>query len=267
MKQNEQQIKELLHQPDLFRLDLHEETDSTNLLCRQMGTKGELEGYVAIADAQTAGRGRLGRSFQSPSGTGLYMSLLLRPKMPAAEALRITTAAAVAVAEAVTAVCGRTARIKWVNDIYLGERKVCGILTESVLSEEPGRLSFAVLGIGVNLTEPEGGFDESIAGIAGALFERNAVPEHARERLAAEILNQFYDMYQNLTDPGILARYREYSLLLGRTVEVYPALAEKKDGRIAEVLSVSDDFGLRVRFQDGTCETLSTGEVSLRLKE
>ena len=93
------------------------------------------------------------------------------------------------------------------------------------------------------------------------------MPENARERLAAEILNRFYDMYQNLSDPGSLARYREYSMLPGRVVEVFPALAEKKDGRIAEVLGIDEDFGLRVRFPDGTCETLSTGEVSLRLKE
>lgn len=266
MNEREKIISEYLNQPERIRLDLREEVDSTNLLARQMGAQGTPEGYLAIADCQTAGRGRLGRTFQSPQGTGLYMSLLLRPDMPSCDTVRITTAAAVAVSEAVTELCGQEARIKWVNDIWLNDRKVCGILTESVLKNDCGKPDYAVLGIGVNLTEPEGGFDASIAGIAGALWKRGQAPENARERLAAAIVNRFLVYYGDLYNPEILSRYRAYSLMPGRMVEVYDTFAEKGDGRPAEALGIDDDFGLQVKYADGRVETLSTGEVSLRLK-
>ena len=227
---------------------------------------GVPEGYLVIADRQTAGRGRLGRSFASPKGTGLYMSLLLRPDMPASEAVRITVAAAVAAAEAVNALSGADAGIKWVNDLYLNGRKICGILTESVLgsSDKP---EYAVLGIGINLTEPDGGFDASIADKAGAIWKRGEMPEGFRERLAAEIVNRFLPYYRNLFGAELLKHYRELSVLTGKEVLVYRTFMEKEEGRAVEVLGIEEDFGLRVRFEDGTEEILSTGEVSLKWKQ
>ncbi|MBO4324357.1 MAG: biotin--[acetyl-CoA-carboxylase] ligase [Lachnospiraceae bacterium] len=255
-----------LDQPDFIRLDLREEADSTNRIAKQMGLDGVPEGYLVIADRQTAGRGRLGRSFASPKGTGLYMSLLLRPDMPASEAVRITAAAAVAAAEAVNALSGADAGIKWVNDLYLNGRKICGILTESVLGSS-GKPEYAVLGIGINLTEPDGGFDVSIADKAGAIWKRGEMPEGFRERLAAEIVNRFLPYYRNLFGAELLKRYRELSVLTGKEVLVYRTFMEKEEGRAAEVLGIEADFGLRVRFEDGTEEILSTGEVSLKWKQ
>ena len=125
---------------------------------------------MLVAESQTAGRGRLGRSFHSPVGTGLYMSILLRPTFSAERALFITTAAAVAVCRAIEQETGLKPQIKWVNDIYLHEKKICGILTESSINFETKGLKWAVLGIGLNLSEPEGGFPEEIRSVAGALF-------------------------------------------------------------------------------------------------
>lgn len=267
MNRSEQLIMKALDQPDFIRLDLREEADSTNRIAKQMGQEGASEGYLVIADRQTAGRGRLGRSFSSPKGTGLYMSLLLRPDMPASEAVRITAAAAVATAEAVNVLSGAAAGIKWVNDLYLNGRKICGILTESVLGNNGDKPDYAVLGIGVNVAEPDGGFDASIADKAGAVFKRGQMPEGFRERLAAEIVNRFLPYYRNLFGEELLKRYREWSILSGKEVYVYRTFAEKEEGKLAEVLGIEADFGLRVRFTDGTEEVLSTGEVSIRQKQ
>ena len=138
----------------------------------------------SYAGMQTQGRGRLGRSFFSPSDSGLYMSILLRPDMAAADAVKITTAAAVSVALAVEKVSDQKPDIKWVNDIYINGRKICGILTEASFSMESGGLDCAVLGIGVNTYEPEGGFPEAIRDIAGPIFHERK--SDMRNRIAAD---------------------------------------------------------------------------------
>ena len=181
-------------------LEVRDSVDSTNTLVKHLAEQGGREGMVVIAQHQTAGKGRLGRSFYSPKGTGLYLSILLRPKFSAQEALSITTAAAVAVAEAVDQVTGKEggeAKIKWVNDVYYRYRKVCGILTEASIDFETGGLHYAVLGIGVNLTPPPGGFGPDIAPVAGALFPQAPAPGTKTE-LAAAILSGFFRYYQEL---------------------------------------------------------------------
>ena len=157
--------------------------DSTNTLVKHLAEQGGREGMVVIAQHQTAGKGRLGRSFYSPKGTGLYLSILLRPKFSAQEALSITTAAAVAVAEAVDQVTGKEggeAKIKWVNDVYYRYRKVCGILTEASIDFETGGLHYAVLGIGVNLTPPPGASDRTSPRWRGPSFPRPRPPAPRR---------------------------------------------------------------------------------------
>jgi hypothetical protein len=125
----------------------------------------------------------MNRNFYSPPGTGVYMSLLLRPKVPAADSPLITLAAAVSVAEAVEAVSGSRAQIKWVNDIVMNGGKVCGILTEAALDLESGSLDYAVLGIGVNAKTPDDGFPKELQGVAGAVFGRGEAPPDARSRI------------------------------------------------------------------------------------
>lgn len=241
------------------RVRVYGEVDSTNALARQAAEAGEAEGLVLIAASQTAGRGRRGRSFFSPPGGGLYMSALLRPRLPAQDAALMTTLAAVAVAEAVEAACGRAAGIKWVNDVYLDGKKVAGILTEAALGCEAGVLDYAVVGVGVNLAPPPGGFPPALAGIAGALFAAPP-PGDAMARFAADVWDRFFAGYRRLPDTGFLDGYRRRSFLLGQQIEVLGP----SGARPARALAIDERAGLVVEYPSGARETLSSGEVSVR---
>lgn len=234
---------------------------STNATAKQMAADGAQSGTVIIAEQQSAGRGRMQRSFFSPDGTGLYMSLIVRKPFHPAEAVRLTTAAAVATAQAIEAISDRRADIKWINDIYLDGKKACGILTEGHISPETGRLYFAVIGIGVNVAPPEGGFPSEIADIATAVCENANDATGMRERLAAEILNRLMPMLDDIFSPDILAEYRRRSFLSGQNVLVRRM---EETGRAAKVIEIDDDFRLIVRYEDGTTEALDSGEVSIR---
>ena len=152
-------IQKYLKDPAL-QITVQSSVTSTNTLLKQAAENGAPEGTVLVAEEQTAGRGRLGRSFYSPAGTGVYFSLVLRPAFSAAESSLITTCAAVAAAGAMEEISGHPTQIKWVNDIYTAGRKVCGILTEAAIDMESGGLQYAVLGIGINLLKPENDFPE-----------------------------------------------------------------------------------------------------------
>ncbi len=251
-------IKKYLQVPDL-ELTVYPTLPSTNTALKQAAEAGAPAGTVLIAEEQTAGRGRLGRSFYSPAGTGLYFSVLLRPTLPATECSLITTCAAVACAEAMETISGQKTEIKWVNDIYVDGRKACGILTEAALDLESGGLQYAVLGIGINLAPPEQGFPTELQSIAGPLF-----PDHSggdvRNRLTAEILNRFFQYYPDLTEKSYLEAYRQRSMLTGQSVYVLRA----GDKIPAKVLGIDKDFGLIVAYESGQTEHLSSGEVSIR---
>lgn len=243
-----------------FRITVVDESESTNSAVKALAEGGEPEGYVLIADLQTHGKGRLGRSFYSPAGTGLYLSVLLRPDLPALRAVGVTTVAAVAASRAVKRVFDADVGIKWVNDLYLDGCKVCGILTESSVDFETGRLQYAVCGIGFNVFPPPGGFPpemEAIAGVLSDSFDRTA-----RARLAAAFLSEFYSALQE-DKVSVMEEYRHRSILMGRSVV---SLGNAFPGT-ATVLGVDDDGGLIVRLSDGTEKTLSSGEVSVRLYE
>ena len=245
---------------ELARVMSVEVTDvcvSTNLTLKARAA--ELPAWhVLIARRQTGGRGRMGRSFCSPEGSGLYMSVLLRPSLAAEDVPLITTAAAVAVCRAVEELGADRAWIKWVNDVLIHGKKVCGILTEAGFDGRSGGLDYAVLGVGVNVTEPPGGFPPEIADIAGAVFPPGR--QDMRERLAAAFLRQFYTIYAALPDRSFTAEYRDRSCLAGRYVNVL------RDGgaREALVLAVDGRCRLCVRYLDGTEEALFSGEVSIR---
>lgn len=231
---------------------------STNRLLKTLAEEGAPEGTVLIAASQSEGRGRLGRSFYSPDGTGLYMSILLRPTVPASESLSVTAAAAVAVCRAIEAVSSRVARIKWVNDVFCDDKKVCGILTEAALDPTTGGLSYAVLGIGVNVCDPKEGFPAEIAQTAASVYGNG---EGDVNRLAAAILDAFFEQYGELEQKRFVREYRERSLLGGRRVTV-----KKADGdREATAVEVDEQCRLRVRYDDASEERLSSGDVSIRL--
>lgn len=243
------------------RVELLDECTSTNLLLKQRAAAGEAEGLALIARRQSAGRGRLGRSFFSPDGTGLYMSLLLRPKLAAEDTVLLTTMAAVAAAGAIEELVGRPAQIKWVNDIYLDGLKVCGILAEASMSLKKG-VDWAVVGIGVNVTPPKEGFPQELANIAGALFDHGSAPEDGRSRLAAGILRRFMALYEKLPQRGYYDEYCRRLMVLGRAVNVHSPAGMWS----GTALDLDRDFRLLVRGDDGREEWLSTGEISVRLR-
>ena len=240
-------------------IDVRDSVTSTNTVLKAIAEQGGAEGMILIAQQQTQGKGRLGRTFLSPKGTGLYISILLRPKFSAEESLCITTAAAVAVAEAIDEATGQHAMIKWVNDVYLRGRKVCGILTEASVDFENSGLNYAIVGIGVNIQEPPGGFAPEIRDVAGALYQ-GEVPSGMRTKLAAEIVNRFFGLYTNLTQRPFMKSYRERSLLTGLEV----TFAQGESIQEGLVLGVDDEARLRVRLKSGEERLFSAGEVNIK---
>lgn len=235
---------------------------STNALVREKANRGRPEGCIIIACEQTDGRGRYGRQFFSPVDSGVYLSLLLRPTAYSPQqATCLTAAAAAAMCQAIEAVTGQQPGIKWVNDIFLHGKKVCGILTEAAVGLETGTLNYMVLGAGVNLYPPAEGFPEEIRSIAGSVLERSC-PE-AKNRLVGEFLNRFWDFYARPECRAYLEDYRARSLAIGRNVTVLSAGKAVS----AYAYGIDDDFRLLVRYENGDTEALSYGEIRIQLAE
>lgn len=238
------------------RIEYQNEVDSTNSALRRRAEAGERAGAVLIARRQTAGRGRLGRSFFSPDTTGLYFSLLLRPTFEAALTAQLTTAAAVAVSEAIAEVFGIETQIKWVNDLYLHGKKVCGILSEAALDGEAVR--FAVVGIGINLSPPSGGFPPELADTAGALLP--ALPTLSQTAaFLASILNRFFALYSELPRMPHIPAYRSRSFLRGKRV----TYTRGEETFCATVVDIDGQANLILRTDDGEEHAYSCGEISL----
>jgi len=182
----------------------HEEIDSTNEQAKSLALSGAEPGTVVIANAQTAGKGRFGKKFFSPGGSGIYVSFILDR---AGELDLVTVRAAVIVAEIIEELCGESPGIKWVNDLFLRGKKVCGILAETVSASSETPVKWIVLGVGVNFTAPQNGFLGEIKSSAGAVFE-NDPPPLSRERFAAEIINRFAKFYDR-ADGEIVREYRK----------------------------------------------------------
>ncbi|NLP34822.1 MAG: biotin--[acetyl-CoA-carboxylase] ligase [Clostridiales bacterium] len=241
-----------------FTLHVHQSVTSTNTIAKGMAAQGALEGTVIIAREQTEGRGRMGRTFYSPDSTGAYFSIILRPKLSIEDSLRITTATAVAVAKAIERIAGVEAKIKWVNDIFVNGKKVCGILTEASLNFENGGLEYAVVGIGLNITTQD--FPEDIKAIAGSIFKDKPKDTPITSILIAEILNNIADIKDTLIDEKYLEEYRNRSFLIGKDI-----LVLKGDKKIpARAITIDDKARLVVEYEDKTIEPLSSGEVSIR---
>ncbi|MBQ8974576.1 MAG: biotin--[Oscillospiraceae bacterium] len=247
-------IESLLSTP--CRLRILNTVTSTNDEAKRLAEDGAKEWTVVIAKEQTAGKGRLGRSFYSPPGSGIYMSIVLRPAFSAQQSLLITTAAAVAVAQALEECGCPRADIKWVNDVYTGGKKVCGILTEGSFDFETGLLSYAVLGIGINLSAPDGGFPHELKDKAGWAFSGD-IP--LPNRIIASVIDNFAAYYERLTERPHLEGYKSRCMLTGRNVLVH----SRDSLRPALVLGIDDDFRLLVRYGDGSVEALSSAEVSV----
>lgn len=240
-------------------ISVMDEVGSTNTLLKEEARKGAKEGRVLVAKKQTEGRGRLGRSFFSPK-KGVYLSFILRPNISFRESLLLTTIAAVAVTEAVKEVTGKAAGIKWVNDVYLDGKKICGILTEAEADVENGSLAYAVVGIGINITEPDEGVSDELKDIAGFLYGKEACPKGILAKLTAAVIQKYFYYYERLPNNYFMDVYRKNQILLGKEIYVISSDVKKK----AKVLGVDEEARLLVEYEDGKKESLFTGEVSVR---
>ena len=242
-----------------FFVEVREQVTSTNDLLKAAAEQGAPEGTVIAAAEQTKGKGRLGRSFFSPT-SGLYVSILLRPTISAQDSLMITTAAAVSVVNAIETVCGKSCGIKWVNDVFLDGLKICGILTEASVDFETGGLQYAVVGIGVNMANPPEHFPPELQGIAGALFDELPQGSDMKNRLCGEIINRLYGYYTHLPERTFMEEYKRRSILIGRAINVI-----RSDGSVkATATGIDDSARLLVRYEDGSDGIISAGEVSIR---
>ena len=242
-----------------FKISIFDVLESTNITAKESAQNGAAEGTVIIAKEQTAGKGRLSRTFFSPNG-GLYMSIILRPTISSEKTTFITAAAAVAVCRAIKTVTGVDTGIKWVNDIYLNGKKVCGILTSGAINSEKKNLDYAILGIGLNIDPPKGGFNKEIKNIATSLFKENC-DEDTKARLTAEILNEFFDLYKNIENRTFLKEYRERSVIIGKTV-----FCANSGGEFpVKVESIDDNARLIVTTVCGERLILNSGEVRIKI--
>ncbi len=238
-----------------------EETDSTNDQLKLLARQGAPHGTVLIADRQTGGHGRMGRSFHSPGGVGIYCSLLLRPQCSPGELMHLTCAAAVAMCDAVQTSAGLRPGIKWTNDLVHQKRKLGGILTELGLSAK-GTVDYAVIGIGINCCQRQEDFPPEIRGMAGSLSMVTG-KNIDRSNVAAAMLEALWQMDSRLLThkTEILSQYRRDCITVGQEISLLRVGEEVRHGR---AMDVDDEGALIVKFSDGHLETVSSGEVSVR---
>ena len=236
-----------------------ETIDSTNTRAKEMAASGACHGTVLIADQQTGGRGRMGRSFHSPAGSGIYMSVILRPMCQAAELMHLTCATAVAAVAGVEAATGLQPGIKWTNDLVFERKKLGGILTELSLSSS-GMVDYAIVGIGINCTQRAEDFPAEIRDIATSLQLCTDTPIN-RAQVIAMILVELDNICKNLPSvAAILARYRENCITIGQEI----SLVRGEEIRHGKALDMDEAGALLVEFPDGHQEAISSGEVSVR---
>lgn len=243
-------------------LECFESVDSTNSYLKRIAAEGAPDGAVAVADEQTAGRGRRGRSFSSGPGRGVYLSALLRPQLAPEKILPLTALGAVAACDAVERTCGVRPQIKWTNDLVLNGKKLSGTLTELSLEGESGALQYAVIGIGVNCNNASEDFPPELREVATSLYLETGKRVQRAVLAAAliEELDKLYAALQSGDTASYLTSYRRDCLTLGREVQLLWQDVKEK----VTALDVDEQFGLVVRHEDGRVETIRTGEVSVR---
>lgn len=245
-------------------IHLFDTIDSTNRYAKALASEGCPVPSLVIAHSQSGGRGRLGREFSSPKG-GIYLSLILQPPPSVGLASLITSAAAVAAARAIAEVCSLECGIKWVNDLFLGNRKVGGILTEGVLNVESGLLTSIVVGIGINFSTAHQAYPPALQAIVTSLYDgSDKVPQEVDASFLVErIVTGLLKFSTDLTERSFLDEYRKRSLVLGKSILVH----QQKRVRKAQALAIDDEAHLVVKFDDGEEAVLSSGEISISLDE
>lgn len=248
-------ISQLTDHPWNDRIYYFDTIDSTNTYAKTLAAEGAPEGTIVIAGRQTGGRGRLGRSFSSPAGMGIYLSVILRPQCPPEEIMHLTCCAGVAAANAI----GRSdVGIKWTNDLVIGKRKLGGILTELSVDTKTRMVNWVVVGIGINCCQKTWEFPPEIRDIACSLgMDFQDVPA-----LVAALIRSLHTMQQTLLTEkaSTMASFTQLCVTVGSEISILRG----DDVRHAKALGVDADGGLQVLYDDGSTETITSGEVSIR---
>lgn len=240
-------------------INIHKILDSTNTYAKKITLDGAEHGTIIIANEQTAGKGRFGRSFFSPANTGIYLSILFRPKKNIADTSLITIAAAVAVCKTIETLTDSNPQIKWVNDIFLDGKKICGILTEAVSDFESGIVESVIVGIGINIKTTKGQFPKELKETAGSLFPNNIY----RNQIIAKIINNLFELYTKLSDKELIKKYKGYSLILDKEITYHKG--DKKC--IAKAIDINNNGNLVVADKTGQIHIIESGEVTLHNKK
>lgn len=232
-----------------------EETSSTNDLAKVFAKNGVKEGTVIIASRQTGGKGRMGRSFFSPDGKGIYMSFILKPQDNTQNTLLITSFAVVAVCRAIKKICGVNAEIKWINDVYLNGKKVCGILAEALTYGN--KIEHIIVGIGINVKKTE--FPEELKKIATSI-ENETDREVSIDELINQLLIELDELYKSFSDRKFLDEIRDFSNVIGKQITV----SKGNENYNAEAIGIDDEGGLEIIYNNKR-EVLYSGEISVRV--
>lgn len=241
------------------KIYISDSLESTNKTAKEMAINGYEHGTVVIADTQTSGKGRYGRHFYSPPRSGLYMSFILRPQfLDLQNTTFITIATAVAVCKAIQTVTHKEPKIKWVNDILLDDKKICGILTEAITDYESNNIDWIVVGIGINICTDD--FPNELSQVAGSLFPHETTDGAIRNRLGAEIINILLSSNDWAINNKIYSEYRNRLMLLGKVVTVI----EPNGTYEALAADIDTNGGLIVKKDNGEIVTLSSTQVSVK---
>lgn len=220
---------------------------------------------IYVAESQTAGRGRLGRTFYSPSKTGIYLSIIYAPKGGIKEPAKLTAFSAVALERAIFELYGIQAKIKWINDIFINGKKVAGILTEGFTNFETGQIESAIVGIGINISENPDFFPDDVKKIAGSIMQNTEGTDPSsvsRIQLAALVAGKVLEIFEE-DSKSVMAEYKEHSFLIGQKITVHPVIGDENSNYSATVLDIDESASLIVKTEQGEQRTLSSGEVTL----
>ena len=265
---SEQQITQELiqqHHPIDWVIQTMESTTSTNDLAKIYANQNSTTPAIFISEEQTAGRGRLGRKFISPSKSGLYISLCLFPTVALEDLSLITCATAVACVETIEQLTGKSLNIKWVNDLFYQDKKVGGILTEVISDFESQQVQTLIVGMGINLIENPHSFPEELHSIVGSIFSsRKEYEGHSfnRNQFIATFLEKWTFYYQNLSKRDFIESYKEHSNVIGKFVNIF----EGNQTYSAYAKDIDENGHLIIEKEDKSLHALSYGEVSIRTK-
>jgi len=242
-------------------IKVHTTLDSTNTTAKEAAIAGGKHGTVVIADYLSNAKGRYGRKFFTLPGHGIYMSIILHPdkfKFLNCTPTLITSYTALSVCEAIESITDKSPQIKWVNDVFIDSKKICGILTEAVTDFESGNMQWVVVGIGINFITPKAGFPEEIQNIAGSVFSHNR-PTVTRNQLTAEVINRMLNFENYIDSKTLISEYKKRLMMLGKRVNV--THSNETFGAVA--IDVDENGGLIVERVHGERIVLNSGEVSL----